>query len=167
VRAMACCPMSRRHLCAFASPFVIPPLSPAAFPAACPHVTPGGPTLAHPTGRVQPQGSCAAPLQSLLRCALATPREARVHTPGEGCLLTGGTGGLPGVRCRGTGAQSAFKLPSMLPLLSSPLAYFFLPCILWALGSIAPLGLAASCGAQTAHLQRPATRAGLDTVNSG
>src|SRR5262252_5029870 len=26
--------------------------------------------------------------------------------------------------------QKCFKLPSMLPLLSSPLAYFFLPCIL-------------------------------------
>jgi hypothetical protein len=34
--------------------------------------------------------------------------------------------------------------PSMLPLLSSPLADVFLPCILWALGAITPLGLAAS-----------------------
>jgi hypothetical protein len=37
-----------------------------------------------------------------------------------------------------------FEIPSMLPLLSSPLADVFLPCILWALGAIAPLGLAAS-----------------------
>jgi len=55
----------------------------------------------------------------------------------------------------------------MLPLLSSPLTYVFLPCLFWALGDIAPIGLAASCGAQTSHLQRPSTCADLDTVNSG
>jgi hypothetical protein len=44
--------------------------------------------------------------------------------------------------------KSGFVFPSMLPLLSSPLAYFFL-CILWALCHLTPSGLAASFGAQT------------------
>jgi hypothetical protein len=56
-----------------------------------------------------------------------------------------------------------FEIPSMLPLLSSPLAYFFLPCILWALGAIAPIGLAASYGVGTSRLQRPSLRAGSTT----
>ena len=37
----------------------------------------------------------------------------------------------------------------MLPLLSSSRAYVFLPCMLWALCHMAPLGLAASCGVGT------------------
>jgi hypothetical protein len=51
----------------------------------------------------------------------------------------------------------------MLPLLSSPLAYAFLSCILKALCHIAPMGLAASCGVRTARLQRPSIRAGSTT----
>jgi hypothetical protein len=39
-----------------------------------------------------------------------------------------------GRRGGGAGKKRAFGFPSMLPLLSSPRAYVFLPCMLWALG---------------------------------
>ena len=44
-----------------------------------------------------------------------------------------------------------------------PSGVFFLPCLLWALCHMAPIGLAASCGVGTSRLQRPAIRAGLHT----
>ena len=76
--------------------------------------------------------------------------------------VTGMGDALPLFWRGGRGLQSA-KLPSMLPLLSSPLAYFF-PCIhLWALCHMAPIGLAASCGVGTSRLQRPSLRAGAHT----
>jgi hypothetical protein len=50
--------------------------------------------------------------------------------------------------------------PSMLPLLSSPLASVCLPCLLWALCHRAATGLAASCGVGTSRRQRPSRRAG-------
>jgi hypothetical protein len=53
----------------------------------------------------------------------------------------------------GGGGKIAFVFPSMLPLLSSPFADVFLPCILWALGHIAQSSLATSFGAQTSPLQ--------------
>jgi hypothetical protein len=64
---------------------------------------------------------------------------------------------------RGAGATMPFELPSMLPLLSSPLAYVFLPSILGALGHMPPIGLAASCGVETSCLQRPSIRADSTT----
>ena len=58
-----------------------------------------------------------------------------------------------------------FIFPSMLLLLSSPLAYFFLPPFhaFEALCHLAPITLAASCGVGTSRLQRPALRAGTHT----
>ena len=44
-----------------------------------------------------------------------------------------------------------------------PSGVFFLPCLLWALCHMAPIGLAASCGVGTSRLQRPSLRAGLHT----
>jgi hypothetical protein len=41
----------------------------------------------------------------------------------------------------------------------------FLPCILWALCHLAPSGLAASLGVGTSRLQRPAHRAGFNTLH--
>jgi hypothetical protein len=41
--------------------------------------------------------------------------------------------------------------------------YVFLPCILWALCHMTPIGLAASWGAGTLRLQRPSIRAGSHT----
>ena len=54
------------------------------------------------------------------------------------------------------------EFPSMLPLLSSPLAYFFLPPFhaFEALCHLAPITLAASGGVGTSRLQRPSLRAG-------
>src|SRR5215510_1108252 len=57
----------------------------------------------------------------------------------------------------------------MLPLLSSPRAYFFLPCILWALGYIAPtvwrlpmaLGPRVSNNLLSVRVQPPVTRFSL------
>ena len=51
----------------------------------------------------------------------------------------------------------------MLPLLSSPLAYVFLPSILCALCHTASITLAASCGVGSSRLQRPSLRAGAHT----
>jgi hypothetical protein len=62
----------------------------------------------------------------------------------------------------GGGAKMPCVLPSMLPLLSSPLEDF-LSCILSALCHIAPIGLAASCGVGTSCRQRPSIRAGATT----
>jgi hypothetical protein len=77
------------------------------------HVAPGGPPRPRPAARVQPQGSSAAPPQSLARCAPAgatARREARVHTQGEACPLAGGAGGSR-TRSRGAGAQMPFAFP--------------------------------------------------------
>jgi hypothetical protein len=64
-----------------------------------------------------------------------------------------------------TGAKIRFEFPSMLPLLSSPLAYLLLPPFhsFEALCHQAPITLAASCGVGTLRLQRPSLRAGLHT----
>jgi hypothetical protein len=61
--------------------------------------------------------------------------------------------------------KRGFIFPSMLPLLSSPLAYFFLPPFhsFEALCHLAPITLAASCGVGTSRLQRPSIRAGTHT----
>jgi len=61
--------------------------------------------------------------------------------------------------------KSGCIFPSMLPLLSSPLAYFFLPPFhsFEALCHLAPITLAASCGVGTSRLQRPSIRAGTHT----
>jgi hypothetical protein len=63
------------------------------------------------------------------------------------------------------GGKIAFIFPSMLPLLSSPLAYVFLSPFysFAALCHLAPIMLAASCGAGTSRLQRPSIRAGTHT----
>jgi hypothetical protein len=56
---------------------------------------PGGSTILRPTMGVQPQGSSAAPLQSLVWCTpegVATPRKARGNTQGEACPPTGALG---------------------------------------------------------------------------
>jgi hypothetical protein len=59
-----------------------------------------------------------------------------------------------------------FEFPSMLPLLSRPLAYFSSP---HALGGVShrPEQSGGFFGAQTSRLQCPSTRAGADTVNTG
>jgi hypothetical protein len=130
-----------------------------------------------PFPKPSPQGSAEALRSPILRRrsspseSRAAPRPwARGKSRGRPVAAGGGAGGLEGVlpRCRARGRRKRpFKLPSMWPLWSSPLASVFLPGMLWALGSIAPLGLAASWGAQTAPRPRPAPRAGLDTVHRG
>ena len=81
----------------------------------------------------------------VVRSATGTPRRA----PRLGVWGTSGRG----ARWHGMGARGRQKrpceFPSMLPLLSSPLAEVFLPRILWALCRMTPIGLAASCGAGT------------------
>ena len=57
----------------------------------------------------------------------------------------------------------AWRFPSMLPLLASPRADVFLPCLLCALCHIALTGLVASCDVGTSCRQRPALRAGAHT----
>jgi hypothetical protein len=121
-----------------------------------------------------------APLQSRLKFTLpppatpAVPRPSPSGTPAAAasptlhgldmprcialCRAAHRCGGRPqGPRHRGCGC------PSMLPLLASPRAYVFLPYILWALGQLVPLGLAASCGVGTQRLQRPSLRARANT----
>gem|GEM_PF-2924285 len=56
-----------------------------------------------------------------------------------------------------------FKLPSMLPLLSSPLAYFVSSLHSLGAGLHRPDCLAASYGVGTSRLQRPSIRAGATT----
>jgi len=84
---------------------------------------------------------------------------------GQACARAGGRGaGTSGSSGR-DGVKSGCIFPSMLPLLSSPLAYFFLPPFhsFEALCHLAPITLAASCGVGTSRLQRPSIRAGTHT----
>jgi hypothetical protein len=74
-------------------------------------------------------GACPAPAQA----ALAGWGGARGGTQEPGGPRGRRRGMLGRARPAGR-RKKCFKLPSMLPLLSSPLAYVFLPCILWALG---------------------------------
>jgi hypothetical protein len=137
-------------------------------PPAFPHRPSRGPR----TGKLlrpQPHASCAAcpdrakPRQSLLRAAAAC-RRCVLWTP----PAPRASSGRRRRRARGERWQRRgkmpFKLPSMLPLLSSPPpAYVFLPSILCALGHMPPIGLVASCGVETSCLQRPSIRAASHT----
>jgi len=83
-----------------------PSFPPAAFPR-------GGSPIPRPAAPVQPQGSSAAPPQSLARCAPAgatARRDARGHTQGAACPLAGGAGGAR-TRSRGAGAQMPLAFP--------------------------------------------------------
>src|SRR5207245_370152 len=92
---------------------------------------------------------------------------------GRGCRTALGSRKVPGVRGRrgvvaapvGRSREKCFKLPSMLPLLSSLLVYVFSSILdaLWhrldALWHRATIALAPSCGMGTPHLARRARRA--------
>ena len=130
------------------------------------------PVVPRPSHRDTPASSTSRRLRRLSRPRYATPVLA-VCCCGVRPLRAGAAARTaseqrpPARRARravaAAGRKVPFELPSMLPLLSSPLAYFFSPAILWALCHMAPIGLAASCGVGTSRLQRPSIRAGANT----
>ena len=64
----------------------------------------------------------SGPVRIRVFCLCWTPVPRRGVSAGR--MPLGAGGALPRGRCK-----KAFEIPSMLPLLSSPRAYFFLPCI--------------------------------------
>jgi hypothetical protein len=69
------------------------------------------------------------------------------------------SGGL-GRHGGGVGGEKGLYFSFYVAAVVKPSGIFFLPCIFWVLGCIAPSGLVASFGVQTWRLQRPSTRAG-------
>jgi hypothetical protein len=85
------------------------------------------------TSRGGARAPCSAPSamalagRQSLRASLQAQARYKDSLLRPGSLLSPGSWGLRGCAPTDTGAKMPFEFPSMLPLLSSPLAYFFFP----------------------------------------